>query len=494
MTMKLNMLIPVIVLAAVGTGAGCNKANFGAEGGKKRGSNEDVLPAGGLQNPQNDPLDVSDDEKNRDLAQDGPQAGDKELTSRTIELNCENSQGVIIDVGTDVTKGGKGDETPFLLIGSGKDVDIDTSGKPVGKIDDVIGGKDGKGGKGGKGDDDLPKKDPVEVPEQAKVTAKVKGQFCPQAKNKLTVLFIVDYSGSMGRHVPENGGPELPGNDPQINGSCGRLRAAQAILGKIRAEKAPADSVEVGMVPFAGGIVTNRIIKITDLAAFEALVSKDTFCQYVIQDPGFGYDPINPGGIDGPAGLFGLGRVDSSTNYRAAFTAGQSLLEGVYGRKVAYFISDGQPTSGGADPVQAGIEAGRSLRDNVDNLVLNGLLLGNTGPEAKLVLDQVTGSPDRVRRADNADELAREILEFPEASIDEQSGRATLTVEPYPSAPLGLRYLAKDPARTGIWLYETQPFVLLGKPGQETLNVVEVFARGLDGSTHSARVVIRYRQ
>lgn len=489
--MKLRILVlPMVVIAA--SVSACSNANFGSDGGKKR-AGQDVLPAGGLQNPENAPLDISEDEKNKYV--NGPKAGEKELTGKTIELDCDNSQGIIIDVGANPPPAGKGDETPFLLIGGdgkddkgGKGVDLDTSGKP---IDGGKGGKDdGKGG----GKDDLPVDPPVVVPEQAKVTAKVKGQFCPQSKNRLTVLFIVDYSGSMGRHVPENGGAELPGNDPQIGGSCGRLRAAQAILSKIRAEKAPTDIVDVAMVPFAGGVVTNRVIKLMDLASFDALVSKDTFCQYVIQDPSFGVDPINPGGIVGPSGLFGIGAVDSSTNYRAAFTAGQTMLQGVYGRKVAYFISDGQPTSGGIDPVQAGIDAGRSMRAAVDNLVLNGLLLGNVGPEAKAVLDQVTGSAARVRHAENADQLAREIIAFPEASIDPQSGRATLTVAPYPVAELGLRYLSPDPARPGVWLYETQPFVLLGKPGVETLNVVDVMAKGVDGSTHSAQVVIRYRQ
>ena len=140
------------------------------------------------------------------------------------------------------------DETPFLELGNGKGVEIDTTGKPI--VDPIKGGKDG-----GKPGPDLPKKDPEVIPPQAKVHAKVKGRFCPQAKNKLTVLFVVDYSGSMGRHVPVQGQAEIPGNDPQIAGSCGRLRAAQAIVSKIRAEKVPTDSVEIGMVPFAGGII-----------------------------------------------------------------------------------------------------------------------------------------------------------------------------------------------------------------------------------------------
>lgn len=462
-----TLLIPATMLATLA----CSKADFGSGGTTRRGT---TVPAAGQ---ARSPLDVSTFDTNEQQADDGgPRAGEGEQLSRVIELDCDTQQGVVVDVGSRGVKAALLGSQPAK---SGKDIAIDQDGKPLDKgtpgIDD------------NKGEEPLPPAPPAEVPKFARVVTTVKGRFCPSVSNKLTVLFVVDYSASMGRHVPQQGGPELPGNDPQIAGSCGRLRAAQAILGKIQAEMKPHDSVEVGMIPFAGGIVTSHIMNIRGLDEFRAQVSKDTFCQTVVQGPGVGFDPINPGGIDG-------GSVDASTNYRAAFTAANSALSGIYGRKVVYFVSDGEPTSGGGDPVRAGIEAGERLRASVDNLTLNGLLLGATGPAAQAVLEQVAGAPERVRRADNADQLATAILDFPLAALDEGSGRATVFVEPYPKADLGLLYLQQDPALEGTWIYETQPFVLLGRPGAEVINLVEVTARGQDGSTYSSLVKIRYRQ
>jgi hypothetical protein len=512
----MNMLRPVylsMLALAVVTPIACNKANFGGKAGKKNGGG-DVVPAGGLQD--GDALDVSDLEVNQ--GKDGPKAGDGEVLSKTIELSCDNEQGVVIDVtgpktptkpndkdpedkdpGEDEDEAKptecQGSETGFQLAEEGEVV-LDKDGKVVGGKDpaDGKGAYDpSKGGKPGEGKP-LPPGKPIDVPEAAKVITKVKGQFCPKSSRELTVLFVVDFSGSMGRHKPENGGPIEDGNDPQINGSCGRMRAAQAIIGKLKQDRKPGDKINVAMVPFAGGIVTKKIIGVKTLDQFESLVSKDSFCQYVVQGSSFGYDPQNPGGIDGHGGLFGLDSVDSSTNYRAAFTAAGSFLSTVYGRKVVYFVSDGEPTSGGSDPVAAGIEAGRILRDSVDNLTLNALLLGNPGPQAQQVLVQVAGSPDRVRHAEDADELATKILEFGTAGIDEQSGLATLTVEGYPEADLGLKYLEQSQNDQDVWVYETKPFVLLGIPGKEVINLVEVIAKGTDGSVHSSLVKIRYRQ
>lgn len=483
--MKMSwMLVPAF---AVAFGLGCNKADFG--GGTGRRGAGAVEPVGGQRNPEESPLDVSQLDGNRPPAvDDGPLRGSGKVLDQSLELTCETAQGAILVVGPGGASG-KGDEglPPAALLGEAqppspdKGVPLDKDGKPVG---------DESAFKPGKPDEkQLPEEPPVIVPPVANVTMRVKGRFCPKASNKLTVLFVVDYSGSMGRHVDNTGGPEMPGNDPQVGGSCGRLRAAQAILSKIQSERQPQDQIQVGLVPFAGGILAGRVTQIVDLSAFAALVTQETFCQYVVQNPSFGIGPSNPGGIDGS-----VDGVDASTNYKAAFTAAKSLLTPLYGRKVVYFISDGEPTSGGFDPVRAGIDAGGDLRSSVDNLTLNGLLLGSLGPDAEQVLAAVAGSPDRVRKAENADQLAAQILQFPDGGIDEASGQATLTVAPYPAANLGLHYLAKDQAVAGTWVYETQPFVLLGKQGQDVLNLVEVTARGKDGTTYSSTVKIMYRQ
>lgn len=486
-----NLILPALALVAVS----CSQAQFGRNDGKKAEGGV-VLPATGQLNPEKGPLDLGGQDLNKTQFPDGPRGGDGKVLDKVIELGCENATGIIVDLGGGGGTGSGSDggknpgklkltsESGLRLLG--KDTEIDTDGKPIGKPDGT--GSETKPG----GEEPIPEFPPIDVPTESRVVTKIRGQFCPEASNKLTVLFVVDFSGSMGRHVPGMGLPEVPGNDPQIDGSCGRLRSAQAILAKIEAEKKPGDVVEIGMVPFAGGIVTDKIVKIADLATFKAQVSKDSFCQYVVQDASFGYDPGNPGGIDGPAGFLGFGKVDSSTNYTAAFTAAESLLTGVYGRKVSYFISDGEPTSGGADPVQAGIAAGNRMRQVVDNLTLNAILLGQMAPSAQQVLEQVTGSPDRVRKVELADELAKEIVLFPAASIDDSSAKATLAVEPYPRADLGLHFFGPHPTQAAIWIWETQPFVLQGKPGVSTLNLVEVTARGADGTTYKSEIRIRY--
>lgn len=482
--MKSKLML--IGTAALLLAAACNKADFGTSGrSKKRG----VVGPGGV-GPASTPLDVSELNENKNTRdKGGPLAGKGEVLSKTVDLGCDESQGVIIDVvnpnggkdqddyGAGQDPGGKGQK----LLALGEPLVIGKDGNPV---DD---GSYGKGGKGKGEEPQLPEKPAIEVAEESKVTTKVKGKFCPTAKNKLTVLFVVDYSGSMGKHVPSPKAGILNGNDPQINGSCGRLRAAEAIVNKLQSKLGPEDKVTIGMVPFAGGIVTEKIIDLMDLNDFAALITKDNFCQYVVQSPLFGLDPTNPGAILSPGN-------DASTNYRAAFTAATSLLSGVYGNKEVFFISDGEPTSGGADPIQAGIEAGSQLRARVDNLTLNALFLGDSGrAAARQVLVAVAGSEQRVREADNADQLADAIVSFPEAMIDESSGRALLTIPPYkPEADLGLVYLKQE--GPGVWTYETRPFVLLGIKGKTVEHTVTVTAQGKDGSTHKATVIVRYRQ
>jgi hypothetical protein len=496
MKMQLSLLSILLMLIS------CSEANFGAKTGKSGASPVDPN--------ETKPVNLG----NGSVGNDGPTAGEGERLSKTIEVDCEESQGVIIDIG-DVDKNNPEVESPkdypkdpgnpdtpsgddddgdddddlgsenYFLQDDGKLV-LDKDGQSKGKIPSPD-----KGGKGTKN----PTKDPIVTPSESNITAKVKGKFCPSSSKQLKVLFVVDMSGSMGAHRPTHGqfkGQNHPGYDPQINGSCGRMRAALAIMDRMAAEVAPGDDVQVGMVAFAGGILSKKFIDLTNFSQFRGMINKDTFCQYVTQGSSWGYDPQNPGGIDGQSGLFGLGSVDSSTNYRAAFQAANTVLAPEYGRKVVYFISDGEPTSGGVDPVQAGIDAGAALRSNVDNLSLNALLLGNPGPHAQQVLEAVAGSPNRVRRAENADELAESILNFPVASIDPSTALAHLTIQPYPTSEIGFKYFRE--AAPNVWEYETNSFVLLGIPNTATVNLLEVTAEGTDGSTHAAVFRIRFHK
>lgn len=319
------------------------------------------------------------------------------------------------------------------------------------------------------------------------VTVSLSGQLCYAVKNQLTVLFVVDFSGSMGKHQPTSGGATLDGNDPQTSGSCGRLRAASAIVDKLRREHGANDTIKVGFVPFAGNVLSDRIVAPTDLDTFSGMLTKNHFCQYVIQNSSFGVDPINPGGI------YPYGGVDASTNYRAAFETAGTELQGMTGRKVIYFISDGEPTSGGSDPTTAGLQAAKTLESSISDLTVNGLLLGTEGAQAQSVMEQIAGQADRVRIADNADQLASEILKFPDVTFQAGTAQGELVGRPDAEKSLTLT-LQPVTNKTGVWAYETSKFVLLGEPGKTTENKVHIKAQSSDGSTHESLVTIRFTE
>jgi hypothetical protein len=451
----------------------CSEASFAPGAGGKRGG-PDAVPAkstGGQQNPRKEPLDISKIPNNVDLAEaGGPKPAPGGTVSRTAALGCDAQTGAIIDVGPNGVQG----QGSNLLGNPTAPIVIGKDGKPIGPISPSA-----------PSDPSLPTVPPIAVTPSSKVAMTIKGKFCPETKNRLTVLFVVDFSGSMGHHLQTPSNRESLGNDPLTAGSCGRLRAAQALLNKIKSEKAAQDEVMVGMVPFAGGILTERLISLRSLEEFAATATVDNLCSFVVQEARQVGRPDYPGGVTSPG-------VDASTNYRAAFTAAQSLLQGVYGKKQLYFVSDGEPTSGGQDPIAAGVTAGESLRQTVDNITMNALILGNV-PTAQTVLERVVGSAERVKTADTADQLAEKILDFPPPSIDESTGRATLAVLPYNPADLGLQSLVRDPASRAIWTWETQPFYLVGKPGEEVINEVVVTAQGRDGSTYKSQVRVRYR-
>ncbi len=323
------------------------------------------------------------------------------------------------------------------------------------------------------------------APRTQRVEAQIQGEFCPNSTNKLSVLFLVDFSASMGKHKFSGDGKIYDGNDPlnEQTGSCGRLSAAKAVIAKLESMATAGDDIQVSIIPFAGSVVNERIVSFRSLSAFKNALNKDNLCRYVAQGSAY-YTPgyINPSSVG----------ASSSTNYGAAFLAAENALIGRNGQKVVYFISDGEPTSPSNDPVGAGIRAGKNLRDRTTNLTVNGLLLKTRTASAVDVLNQVTGSPARVKHADQASQLADKILEFGAAAIDERFGSAKIYAHPYPEQFLGLISMKKTSGQ--VWTYLTQPFVLVGIPGKAVENRVTVYAKGTDGSVHSSIVTIRYTQ
>src|SRR5262249_34542873 len=136
------------------------------------------------------------------------------VLDKTVELDCDTAPGGFVEIGE------PGQFPKLRLLGGGgtpETTPIDQNGEPTGKSgvlgktgggkeddpgvgkDDPSAGKDaGKSsGKDGKvGEEPLPELPDEEVPVETRVHVKVKGKFCPKSARKLTVLFVVDYSGS----------------------------------------------------------------------------------------------------------------------------------------------------------------------------------------------------------------------------------------------------------------------------------------------------------
>lgn len=326
----------------------------------------------------------------------------------------------------------------------------------------------------------------VTVPPATPTKAKLKGELCPTAAGAATVLFVVDYSGSMGKHVPKQGQAAVAGNDPEADQSCGRLEAAKAVVAQLAASTSESrgEGVRIGFVPFAGGVVRERVIGLTSLEDFQASLTKETFCSYVVQSASFGFDPGNPGGIQSSG-------VNSSTNYASALTEAEAMLAGEDGHKVVYFVSDGEPTSGGQDPAAAGVAAGQSLRANVQDLTLNGLLLGEDGAQALEVMKAVTGDESRVRVAAKASELATEIVKF--KGLDLADATATLQRGDGAEETLSLAEFAKA-AESSVWSFLTGEFELQAPIGQTVPHKITVAARLPGGEPIQVSAVLNVKQ
>ena len=325
---------------------------------------------------------------------------------------------------------------------------------------------------------------------EERIHAMVKGEFCPASTEKINVLFIVDFSASMGRWRKTDADNWREGNDVQQNGTCGRLKAAQAIMNKFDQQLVANNRINVGTIAFAGDIVADYSdTNLQSAQNYQAQLTSERYCRFVAQSTAPAAQA--PGAIAPQSSRFGRSAINGHTNYQAAFDKARGMLAGVKGRSVVYFISDGAPTLPSQNAIEAGDAAGKTLRDTVGNMTVNALMLGAQNAGAEDVLKKVTGS-NRIVYAQNAAQLDEKILTFPEASIDEGTVAARMNVAPYPERALGVADIKKTNKK--IWTYLTQPFVLLGQPGETTDNKLTVTAKGQDGSTMTSVITIRYTQ
>lgn len=311
---------------------------------------------------------------------------------------------------------------------------------------------------------------------------RIEGEFCgvtaTNTGGPLTVLFILDYSGSMNS------------NDPPIaGGGCGRLSAGQAIVSKLKAAGPNATkNVQLGLLAFGSDAMP--VVNPAPLATFESSLTSKSFCS-------------SEGG---------------ATNYEAAMAAAETMLASRAGAKIIYFISDGLPTvAGTGDPFgassmgtkeiyQAGRTAAASLRQRVSDLTFNAIFLGGSSTSSSPSLDpdtvdpnqylaDIAGSPDHVRVVDSAQDLAAEIKTFEDpgvVALDSASALGTLAAPSFTDRSVKLAQLTPATGRPGVWQFSTEPFTLFGPDGKVTQNTVTLTIKGADGKSYKATAVINF--
>lgn len=289
----------------------------------------------------------------------------------------------------------------------------------------------------------------------------VNGEFCPQAPARLNIVFLIDFSLSMYNENQDRG------NDPIKNGSCGRLEAARAIINSHNQHMSDEDAeISVGVVQFASELAGT--IALTPLADMNDQLTTKNFCR----------------GING-------------TNYKAAFEEATSMLDGVNGTKVVYLISDGMPTEGGGGAREnaprhrdAAQKAADKMRKKLSLLTYNTVYLGNIHEleeddfEPKAFLEQLTGSAERVKLVDKAENLANEILklEKPEVDLDTAKVTSELTADGTAPVSIPLSLFKAHATKAGTWVFATEEFAVF--PGSTQSSRLRLTAKDKNGETY----------
>ncbi len=293
----------------------------------------------------------------------------------------------------------------------------------------------------------------------------IEGELCSLTENvvgasQLSILFVLDYSGSM------------ESADPGDGAGCGRLRAGDAIIRRMMAQigQANAMPVQVGVVHFHDDASVQ--VPMMPLANFAGQVNASNFC----------------------------GNRDAYTNYQAAFLQAQQVLAQAQGKKVIYFITDGAPTKPSDPsslfnpnnapndfPFGAGEQAVTALRGGAPDLTINAIYLQDPAPQTitlardpQQYLATLVGGPQFMRVANNADDLAAQIETFepPKTeALDVRSIQAELVSPQLGTRTIALESLTQDPNRKGVWIFRTKPIELFGAPGQAVENRVLIRAQ-----------------
>jgi len=289
---------------------------------------------------------------------------------------------------------------------------------------------------------------PVSVDAPGRENLVIEGEVCPRGYGELTVLFVVDFSESMLR-LKGRSGEWIDGNDLMKNGSCGRLKAAQAIYDAIKGRRLEEDNVKIGILPFSSKVVEQKIIIPKDFSRFSQHLDAASFC--------------------GAEGL---------TNYKSALDGAAEILRNIKGNKAVYFITDGLPTAilnadgtpekSVDDAALLGKRAADRIRESIEQLALSAVFLGSAEEVAnfdpKAYLESITGDANRVRFVDRSEDLASEVTKLGIPSIDVQSDSAVATLEIPGAAPIKLKItsIKKTPGKDGTYTFTTEPFTIAG--------------------------------
>jgi hypothetical protein len=265
----------------------------------------------------------------------------------------------------------------------------------------------------------------------------VNGEFCPQAPARLNIAFLIDFSLSMYNEK------ESRGNDPVIDGSCGRLDAARAIINSHKQNITDEETkITASVVQFSSTLEGK--IEPTELADFKNELTTDNFC-----------------------------KGTTGTNYKVAFETATDMLAGVNGTKVVYLISDGMPTEGGGGPREnaprhrdAAQEAADDMRKELKLLTYNTVYLGNIQEleednfDPKTFLEDLTGSPDRVKLVEKAENLAAEILKLEKPSVDIDTDKVTaeLTADGVTARSIKVGVFKAHETKKETWTFATEEF------------------------------------
>lgn len=436
-----HLVVPMVTIGLFAfTTTSCSNVEFGA-GAPKR-------PSGGSQTPNNE--EAQRREEPQPLTPYGtPESPSLPQPGWVVDASQSQLEKLLTSLGDTANADGDPSDTDN---GSGSDQDTGISANSDGVL--WLPCKEGETSAG---------QFPADFFGYEGTTVQVSGEFCPSASltGDIRILFVIDHSGSM-----EGSSSEGP-NDKTMQGSCGRLRAADALMKKYQSM---ADAnVSAGVVGFSDQARVQ--LPMADLTSLQANLTPTVFCG---SDSNF-----------------------ARTNYEAALNVAYSQLASLTGTKIVYFISDGSPTTGGSDPRQAGLAAAQQLR-SIPDLSLYALFVGYQAGSANNpqgYLEQLAGDASHVRVTANADELAQAATTIgqSEITIDAANVAANLDVKGQISA-VALERFGTRPDMKNRYIWLTKPFELSGDPQDPVLNELTVSAKASDGSEMSSVAKILFHQ